>query len=299
MFKIYMYTNNINNKKYIGQTKRDILVRAGSGGSGYEECTLFYNAIKKYGWNAFSCTILEDNIENIVDANDREEYYISLYNTTDTKFGYNLQSGGNNRTTANVTKLKISQSLATSKKYHINNKKAHAKKIIGISLADKSCVEFDSITDASKELNISRSNIGSCCRKREHNISCGGYIWFFKSDFKDISTHIDEYNELYSNRYSDTRNEKISKSILDKKIDRSYLYKEVCQFDKNLLFIKKYDSIISAAKTIGLKGPSNISAVCNGLRKSAGGYVWKWYEPNSETIGDECNQVAEAKSDAT
>ena len=95
---IYMYTNKINNKKYIGQTTRSLKIRHQQHLS---QCdTYFDKALHKYGENNFSLEILEDNIDDIKVLNQKEEYYIQLYNTFED--GYNLNRGGDNRTRFSV-----------------------------------------------------------------------------------------------------------------------------------------------------------------------------------------------------
>lgn len=61
-YKIYMYENIINHKKYIGQTYTSLEQRAGKNGIKYKNCTCFYNAIQKYGWDNFQSYILEENL---------------------------------------------------------------------------------------------------------------------------------------------------------------------------------------------------------------------------------------------
>ena len=108
MYKIYKYTNLINGKIYIGQTKNTLEYRA-QGGRNNKDCTRFYNAILKYGWNNFEPTILKDNIETVEDANYFEDYYICLFDSINPNIGYNLNRGGNNKNTSEETKQLISK----------------------------------------------------------------------------------------------------------------------------------------------------------------------------------------------
>ena len=61
-YKVYKYTNLINGKVYIGQTKTSLIKRAGSNGERYKGCRHFYLAISKYGWENFIPTILKNNL---------------------------------------------------------------------------------------------------------------------------------------------------------------------------------------------------------------------------------------------
>lgn len=90
---IYMYTNKVNGKVYIGQTNQGLTGRAGKEGSRYEHCSAFWNAIQKYGWDSFEPTILEENLSP-EEANELEVYYISFFKATDKAFGYNIHKGG-------------------------------------------------------------------------------------------------------------------------------------------------------------------------------------------------------------
>ena len=89
---IYMHRNLINNKVYIGQTIQKPEYRWNEG-KGYKGSSLFYNAIQKYGWNNFQHLILEKDIpQNLL--NQKEEYYIALYQSDNRNYGYNLTTGG-------------------------------------------------------------------------------------------------------------------------------------------------------------------------------------------------------------
>ena len=59
---VYLHTNKINNKKYVGITSRNPLVRWNNG-NGYTSNKHFFNSIKKYGWkNGFEHEILYVNL---------------------------------------------------------------------------------------------------------------------------------------------------------------------------------------------------------------------------------------------
>ena len=92
MILIYKYTSP-SNKCYIGQTKKTLVQRAGWQGSQYERCTAFWRAIQKYGWDNFKSEILEA-VETEDEANEKEKYYIELYKSNQSDYGYNIYSGG-------------------------------------------------------------------------------------------------------------------------------------------------------------------------------------------------------------
>lgn len=150
---IYCHTNKINGKKYIGQT-HDYKKRCFP--SNYKGCTKFYFAIQKYGWDSFEHTIIEDNL-TLEQANEREEYYIKLYNTIED--GYNLKSGGLNNELSEESKQKISDKILTK------------KPII--------CIETQQIYPSAlyieRQFGYANSNIIACCRGKLH--TAYGYHW--------------------------------------------------------------------------------------------------------------------------
>lgn len=98
---------------YIGQTIVDVNQRWRNG-DGYKNCCMFYNAIKKYGWDNFTHEIIENNIP-LDKLDEREAYWIQYYHTyvedPECK-GYNLTAGGlTGGTKSEQTKKKISNSL--------------------------------------------------------------------------------------------------------------------------------------------------------------------------------------------
>lgn len=91
-FTVYMHTNRLNNKKYIGITCQEPKKRWRNG-KGYKN-GYFASAINKYGWDCFIHGILYENISEDM-AKQIEINLISKYNTMDKRYGYNLVEGGN------------------------------------------------------------------------------------------------------------------------------------------------------------------------------------------------------------
>lgn len=97
-------------KSYIGLTSQSLERRARNG-SGYVQCSAFYEAIKKYGWDSFRHEILETGL-SFDEACEKERRYICLFDSLTTGNGYNLESGGRVNTNVSLeTKKKISNSL--------------------------------------------------------------------------------------------------------------------------------------------------------------------------------------------
>ena len=90
---IYKITNKINNKSYIGQTRNTLNKRlsAHKSESKTKDCMPLYRAIRKYGWENFEYSILEDEII-LSELNEREICYIKHYDTY--RNGYNATTGG-------------------------------------------------------------------------------------------------------------------------------------------------------------------------------------------------------------
>lgn len=95
---IYCHTHIESERRYVGLTKKTMLQRWNAHvldakrttGKG---CLHFWNAIRKYGPQAFSHDVLEA-CDNVVDANFREAQWIGFLDTRNPEKGFNLMRGG-------------------------------------------------------------------------------------------------------------------------------------------------------------------------------------------------------------
>lgn len=83
---VYKTTNLVNGKIYIGQDSKN---NPNYLGSGY----IFLKAFNKYGKENFKKEILE-HCQTKEELNDKEIYWIEKLNSTNSKVGYNIATGG-------------------------------------------------------------------------------------------------------------------------------------------------------------------------------------------------------------
>ena len=105
---IYKITNNLNNKIYIGLKTKTVEESESYYGSGIA----IKQAIKKYGKDNFTKTILERDITDYDYLCERERHYIDIYDAQEN--GYNITRGGKGATGykhSEETKRKRSESL--------------------------------------------------------------------------------------------------------------------------------------------------------------------------------------------
>lgn len=158
---IYMLTNTINGKKYIGFTNQPVEKRIRQHSHKSNKCPLIKAAIQKYGMSAFEYVVLEHSSDP-KDAdrflNVLEPYYIEKYNPE-----YNRSNGGGG-------------SGATGPRYKLR------VPVIQYDMDGNQLKKWDSARQAGKELGILPSSITHVCRK-DHDAHCaGGFQWRYASD---------------------------------------------------------------------------------------------------------------------
>ncbi len=177
-------------KVYIGITGRKPEDRWANG-KAYVFCLALNNAIKKYGWENFKNEVLFTGLSKS-EAVEKEIELIKIYNATDSRFGYNIQNGGEGiGKHSEETKRKIGQAnkgrstWAKGKKFtkqHRENlrksnlyKQTTARSVEQINKKGELVGVFHSIRDAERQTGINRRGISYVLNGTYQY--AGGYHW--------------------------------------------------------------------------------------------------------------------------
>lgn len=302
---IYITTNHVNGKKYIGQKKYDNKGKwkdyLGSGKH-------LKNAINKYGRENFSKEIIEE-CETKELLNEREKYWIKYYNAVNNNNFYNLATGGDGGVTV------------------IGDRHPLSKMVYQYDLLTGCYIQsWENAQRASEYLNICVSDIHLACRDDHRIKKAGEYMWrYYMTDklepyvreamskesilqldkdfniinkYKNIS-YVDSsiYNKeritncckkrlqfshkgyywVYEKDYNDDYKEYIKNRILS--MSKPVNTKTILQFENGKL-INTYDSAKEASENTGIKS-GTIQAYCkrgvaNYGINSKYGYEWRY-----------------------
>lgn len=294
---IYLIINDIYPEKiYVGQTISSPQIRwnahRGHQTKNHTYTDKLHNAMSKYGINHFGMEVVEEHNFNtkeelICRLNEREKYYINLFNSYDS--GYNSTRGGRDGVEHNMRQVKQYDLFGN----YINTYES----------IDKLKEQFEKI-----------GSIYDCCMG-----TCKyayGHIWrYYEDDINKYSLpnekeiaeakvrylalqQIDKYDykgnkiKTYKNVNDVLENEDITRSQVvgictGRHVHHNtYIYRFACdsfntyktytdkpkmveQYDLNGNFIKVFASSREAARYVGLKG-TNVSSVCCGKQKNCG-----------------------------
>ena len=240
---IYIIKNKINDKVYIGQTKKSIEKRWNEHLKNTKTRNqLIYLAMNKYGIENFYIELLEEVPEN-VSLDEREIYYIKQYNSISPN-GYNMIKGGSNFKDDNPM-------------YH----KEIAKKVSEKFIGDKNPAKRPEVRLKISE--YAKNHRASEETKKKMSINNCRY-WKDKKLPKETCEKISKnhwsrglYGGLNHSSKKVVRIDKYTDEIL-----QTYnSIKEACDWVK--------ENIRNNAQA------SNISRVCHGRQKTAFGFKWK------------------------
>jgi group I intron endonuclease len=257
---VYIHTNKINGKKYVGQTCKKPEIRWLKDGNGYKNQPYFYSAIKKYGWDNFEHEIIKSNLSS-KEANDLETDLIRKLDSMNPSKGYNLVEGGAGGRRSEIVRKKLSKSKTgthhsedtknkiskSSTGQHNGIKNSNAISVAQYDKQGNLIKIWDYMKLASEKLNINYGSISRCCCGEYK--TAGGFIWKYTDD-----NLVRKQNRNNSNQYV-----------------------PVIQISNDGSIIARYNSMAQASLATGCHRQS-ISDCCRGKIKTSGGYIWKYAE---------------------
>lgn len=245
LYVIYLITNLVNDKKYVGQTQHGREERRWLEHSIYDlnDNKILHNAIKKHGSENFEFKVIEADIpETLID--EREKYYIKYYNTFYLNGqGYNMTEGGqgiHGYTHTEKTKQCIKESnLTTWQRTKEEEPERYAQLCLNRSIANKGKPKSE-----------------------EHRAKLSALA----------STRTGEKNPFYGKHFSEESKEK-QRENWRKKCEPIKAFSA-----KTGQFYKKYYTAMDAVRDLSLQSKAN-SRIIDICRKQKGvgyGFIWRY-----------------------
>lgn len=193
---VYLLTNTVNGKKYVGKTVRSLDIRWQEhvNCSKYHSTLHIHKAIRKYGSDSFSKEIIEECDNN--NASNREVFWIETFNTF--YHGYNMTKGGEgvegfihskesnekNRL-SHIGRTQSEKTCSLKSKSMLASKNVKRKSVVSIDNLNNKRV-FESLSEAERFLNKPGSStlISRCCRGKTKKAY--GFRWKYLEE-KDFN----------------------------------------------------------------------------------------------------------------
>lgn len=240
---IYITTNHINGKRYIGQKKYDKEGRwknyLGSG-------IVLSRAIDKYGVENFSKEIIEE-CNSKKELNEREKYWIAYYNAVDSDDFYNIAAGGDGgNTISGYSKEQLEEYKQRKSILHkqtsLKGENAPQSKLTEKEVKEiiERLLKNDFNLDIANDYNISPGTVDDI---RHHRT----WVSLTKDiEFDDISTR-----------------------------KRPRGDKPIIQYDLSGNFIKRWQNARRIQDKLGISY-KQISQVCNGNKRICHNFIWRF-----------------------
>lgn len=262
---IYIATNQINGKFYVGKTTKTLEHRrqGHANMARWNSQTYFHRAIRKYGFNQFKFSVLE--ICGCEEAlSKRERFWIAELKAQ--KCGYNLTEGGegsSGRKLSEETKLKIS--IANTGKSHGPLSDEHKHKI---SIANKGKVRTDAMKESARKKSVEwHKNNDNPMLGKKHSENSRAIMSQKKKGVFD-----GEDNPMYGKKHTEGTRKKMS--------ERQKMCASRCKPVKQLtvdgVCVGVFGSGSDASRKTGIDS-SSISKCCRDKKLHAGGYRWRYH----------------------
>ena len=259
---IYLWKNKVNEKRYVGQAENLRRRTMQHKNVSFNENSNAYNfplhrAIRKYGIENFEVCILEFDLNDYGEMNEKEIYYIEKFDTlTNKQTGYNISSGGGNGNNfagkteeeMNEIRKKISEKLKGEKAYWYGKKRSSETK-----------QKISKVHKGKKYSEETKQKLSEAHKGKQHSE---------KTKQKMSETH-------KGKQHSEEAKQKMSESADKRTV--------ICTTTGKI-----YESTHEAERQTGVS-QQNICACCKEKRKSAGKLngeklVWMYYQDYLESL---------------
>lgn len=312
---MYLSTNKLNGKVYIGITTRTLRERIGSHISSSRTSSshnyYFSNAILKYGPDSFEWEIIDTGFSED-ELNEKEIFYIDLYQSYLRENGYNLTYGGDGCRGNAETRARISASNLGKKRSDESKKRMsevqkerqeeygpfpqteQSRKKISDNLKDHPVSDETRLKLSLAQQGQSRHERPVLKLDKEGNV-----IERFDSIVEASRISGYSFSTIYGVcsgagntcggwvwKYDDERYEEIKKEREEEKKHKKGVLtqkkvpskKAVFKLDKEGKIVAQYSSMHEAGEQCHIS-QTLIANVCEGRTKSCGGWGWKYANP--------------------
>lgn len=279
MYTIYCHIFP-NGKRYVGITKTSLSKRFSAG---YATCPLMDRAIKKYGWDNIASSELE-TVNTVEEAEDRERFYISLFQTADPEHGYNILPGGD------VSKCELTEDL----RYKLGNgqrgkpRSEEEKKHISEGVKRKFSREasnghygMNASEETKQKMSISHLESWKANDGRRQQASGRMKARMSEPQYREkVLTALSSSPKRKPGEWSmpEEAKRKLSKCNKGKWMGaKSPCSKPVLQYTLDGQFVKEWENASEVGRN-GIADRSNVAACCRGAAhvKTVAGYIWRY-----------------------
>lgn len=288
MIGIYCAKNIVNEKVYVGKSV-DIEKRWKDHKNGYNNpnssqyISYFYNALRKYGFNSFEFSVLEECTEDKL--NDREIFWINKFQSNNREYGYNTTDGGDGVTgywDRPVYQYDLDGNFIQGYKSGANARRK--TRILAINLCCNGGVKSAGGYMWSYE---KHDKISKCIRNyrtsKVYQYGLDGlYIASYDSILEASQITGTPYKKIIACLHSKTTPSRGGDFMWKKEFveslppyKKNLKHSPVVQLTVDGKVVSKYESAQSAQKATGVPN-SLICKCCKGNIKTAHGYIWKY-----------------------
>lgn len=272
---VYMHTNKINGKKYVGITSLRPQERWKRGLS-YKGCVAFQNALNVYGWENFDHIILFDGLTEF-EAKEKETSLIAEMDLRNPNNGYNISPGGDaffkgghhtDETKKMLSELRSGSGNPMYGKPRPDGGGKAPMKVINLNTLNV----YDSQHDGERDVGACLGALTEVISGKR--ISLLGDYWMAYDEYLELSKSLSL--EEIRNQFDERVKEHWKKAAANKR-------KPVVQLSLDGKLIKIFESIMEAERITGINH-SAISRCCRHLQETAGNFCWVYYKDYNETL---------------